>query len=97
MDGGSSLNILYVETFDAMGVSRSKLRTSIFPFLGIVLGMRVYPLGNIVLPDTFGDSINFCAETLIFEVVDFEDRATPSSGVRATPNSWRSLTTPTSS
>jgi hypothetical protein len=34
MDEGSSLNILYVETFDAMGVSWSKLRTSIFPFLG---------------------------------------------------------------
>jgi hypothetical protein len=40
MDGGSNLNILYVETLDAMGISQSKLRTSLFPFLGIVPSMR---------------------------------------------------------
>jgi hypothetical protein len=45
MDRGSSLNILYVETLDSMEISRSKLRTSIFPFLGIVPGLRAYPLG----------------------------------------------------
>jgi hypothetical protein len=72
MDGGSSLNILYVETFDAMGVSRSKLHTSIFPFLGIIPGMRAYPLGNIELPVMFGDHSNFRTKTLIFKVVDFE-------------------------
>jgi hypothetical protein len=54
MDGGSSLNILYVETLDAMGISRSKLRAFIFPFLGIIPGMRAYPLGNIDLPDVRG-------------------------------------------
>jgi hypothetical protein len=95
MDGGSSLNILYVETFDAMGVSRSKLHTSIFPFLGIIPGMRAYPLGNIELLVTFSDYSNFRTETLIFEVVDFEGCTTLSSGVFATPNSWRSPTTPT--
>jgi hypothetical protein len=40
MDGGSSLNILYVETLDTMGISRSKLHASISPFLGIIPGMR---------------------------------------------------------
>jgi hypothetical protein len=69
---GNSLNILHVETFNAMGVSRSKLRTSIFPFLGIILGMWAYPLGNIELPVTFGDRSNFLTETLIFEVLDFK-------------------------
>jgi hypothetical protein len=97
MDGDSSLNILYVETFNAMGISWSKLRTSIFPFLGIVPSMRAYPLRNIELPVTFGDRGNFRTETLIFEVVDLRDCTTPSLGVRATPNSWRSPTTPTSS
>ncbi|XP_025821654.1 uncharacterized protein LOC112897547 [Panicum hallii] len=67
MDGGSSLNILYVETLDAMDISQSKLCTSVFLFLGIVPGMRAYPLGNIELPITFGDRNNFCTETLIFE------------------------------
>jgi hypothetical protein len=72
MGGGTSLNILYVETLDAMGIPRFKLRTSIFPFLGIVLGMRAYPMENIELPITFGDRSNFRIETLIFEVVNFE-------------------------
>jgi hypothetical protein len=34
--------------------------------------MRVYPLGNIDLPVTFGARGNFHTETLIFEVVDFQ-------------------------
>jgi hypothetical protein len=72
MDGGSNLNILYVETLDAMGISRSNLRTSVFPFLGIVPGMRAYPLGNIDLPVIFGDRGNFCTKTMIFEVVDIK-------------------------
>jgi hypothetical protein len=72
MDRGSSLNILYVETLDAMGILRSKLRTSIFPFLGVILGMRAYPMGKIELPVTFGDCSNSRTETLIFEVVNFE-------------------------
>ncbi|XP_025828732.1 uncharacterized protein LOC112903727 [Panicum hallii] len=55
-----------------MGISRSKLCASVFPFLGIVLGMRAYPLGNIDLLVTFGDRSNFGTETLIFEVVEFE-------------------------
>jgi hypothetical protein len=97
MDGGSSLNILYVETFDAMGSSRSKLRTSIFPFLGIVPGMRAYPMGNIELPVTFGERTNFRTKTLIFEVVDFEGSYHAILGRLCYANSWWSPTTPTSS
>ena len=29
------------------------------------------PLGQIDLPDTFGDETNFCTEILTFEVADF--------------------------
>ncbi|XP_025823668.1 uncharacterized protein LOC112899422 [Panicum hallii] len=72
MDGGNSLKILYVETLDAMCISWSKFHTSVFLFLGIVPGMRAYPLGNIDLQVTFGDHSNFHTETLIFEVVNFE-------------------------
>jgi hypothetical protein len=97
MDGASSLNILYVETLDAMGIPRSKLRTSIFPFLGIVPGMRAYPMGNIELLVTFGDRNNFHTETLIFEVVNIEISYYTILGHPATPNSRWSPTTPTSS
>ena len=36
MDGGSSLNILYIDTLDAMGNPRACLRAFLFPFYGIL-------------------------------------------------------------
>ena len=45
MDGGSGLNILYVDTLDAMRIPRSKLRPVSSPFHGVILGTQVYPLG----------------------------------------------------
>jgi hypothetical protein len=41
------------------------------PFHGIVLGKQAKPLGQIVLPVTFGDKSNFRTKTLTFEVVGF--------------------------
>jgi hypothetical protein len=38
MDGGSGLNIIYVETLDAMGIDLSRIRPTGAPFHGIVLG-----------------------------------------------------------
>ena len=35
MDGGSSHNILYIDTLKAMGIPRACLRASLFPFYGI--------------------------------------------------------------
>ena len=37
MDGGSSLNILYIDTLDAMRIPRSKLRLAGSPFHGVIL------------------------------------------------------------
>ena len=36
MDRGSSLNILYIYTLEAMGIPRAYLRASLFPFYGIL-------------------------------------------------------------
>jgi hypothetical protein len=63
MDGGSSLNILYVHTLH--------LRPSTTPFHGAAPGKCVQPLGQINLPVWFGTPDNFCKETLSFEVVGF--------------------------
>jgi hypothetical protein len=71
MDRGSSFNIMYAETLDAMGVCRSNLHSSGAPFHGIVSGKRALPLRQIDLPVTFGDPSNFRKETLTFEVVGF--------------------------
>ena len=34
MDGGSGLNIMYAETFDAMGIDRARIRLNRAPFHG---------------------------------------------------------------
>ena len=45
MDGGSSLNIIYVKTLDAMGIDRSCIRPTGAPFHGIVPRKQAMPLG----------------------------------------------------
>ncbi|XP_039827162.1 uncharacterized protein LOC120688872 [Panicum virgatum] len=68
VDGGSGLNILYMDTLEAMGILRACLRESLFPFYGILPGMKAYPVGNIDLPVTFSSKANFRTETLTFEL-----------------------------
>ena len=48
------------------------MQESLFPFYGILSGMKAYPVGNIDLPVTFGSKFNFRTETLTFEVVDWK-------------------------
>ena len=45
VDGGSSINILYYETFDRMGLTDKNLKTSNTLFHGVVLSKSVYPSG----------------------------------------------------
>jgi hypothetical protein len=71
MDGGSSLNTIYAETLELLGVDRSETRAGAAPFHGIAHGKRILPLGQIDLPVCFGTASNFRKETLTFEVVGF--------------------------
>jgi hypothetical protein len=71
MDGGSSLNIIYAETLELLGVDRSEIRAGAAPFDGIAPGKRILPLGRIDLPVCFGTPSNFRKEALTFEVVGF--------------------------
>jgi hypothetical protein len=72
MDGGSSLNILYVHTLHLLGIGLDQLRPSTTPFHGVAPGKRVQPLGQIDLPVWFGAPGNYRKETLTFEVVGFK-------------------------
>ena len=50
MDGGSSLNIIYRETLDLLGIDRGKLQPSAGGFHGVVPGKKALPVGRIDLP-----------------------------------------------
>ena len=59
MDGGSGLNILYIDTLDAMRIPWSELRPAGSPFHGVIPGAQAYLLGQIDLPTTFDSRANF--------------------------------------
>jgi hypothetical protein len=59
MDGGSSLNIIYVETLGLLGVDLSMIWAGAAPFHRIVPGKRVLPLGQLDLPVCFITPSNF--------------------------------------
>jgi hypothetical protein len=71
MDGGNSLNMLYVHTLQLMVTGLDRLWPSTTPFHDVVLSKRVQPLEWIDLPVWFGKPDNFRKETLTFEVVGF--------------------------
>ena len=71
MDGGSGLNIMFVETLDAIGIDRSRIRSTRAPFHDIVLGKQAILIGQIDLPVTFRNPSNYRIETPTFEVVWF--------------------------
>jgi hypothetical protein len=71
MDGGSSLNIIYAQTLDLLGITRTHLRPSVGGFHGVMSGKRAEPVGRVDLPVCFGTPANFRKETLTFKVVGF--------------------------
>jgi hypothetical protein len=72
MDGGSSLNIIYVEILGLLEIDLSAIRAGAAPFHRIIPGKRVLPLGQLDLPVFFRTPSNFRRETLTFEVVGFQ-------------------------
>ena len=58
MDGGSSVNIIYLETLDLLGIERAQLQPSVSGFHGVVPGNKALPVGRIDLPVCFGTAAN---------------------------------------
>jgi hypothetical protein len=71
MDGGSSLNIMYVETLTKLGLTKTQLCHSAVTFYGVVPGYQAKSLGSITLKVAFGDENNYHEEPITFEVVPF--------------------------
>jgi hypothetical protein len=59
MDGDTSLNIIYLETLDLLGIERSHLKLSVGGFHGVVLHKKALPVGRINLMVCFGTTTNF--------------------------------------
>ena len=72
MDGGCSINILYYETFQRIGLKTSDLIPTSTTFHGIVPGRKAFPIGRVVLEVAFGDESNFRKERVPFEVVTYK-------------------------
>ena len=62
MDGGSGINIIYMETLKVMGVLTRKLQRSENAFHGIVPGKAVRLVGTIALDVVFGEHGHFRKE-----------------------------------
>ena len=69
MDGGSSINILYYDTFHRMNLTDKDLKQSSTILHGVVPGKSAYPVGKITLAVVFGNEYDYRAENLTFEVV----------------------------
>ena len=90
MDGGSSINILYYETFRRMGLTDKNLKPSNTVFHGMVPGKSAYLVGKIALEDAFGDDHDSRSETLNFEVVKIKSPYLCLDG-RLMLSSWQAL------
>jgi hypothetical protein len=72
IDGGSGLNVIFVDTLKKMDFDFKRLTECDEPFFCIVPGKAAYPMGWVSLIVTFGMEENFHTEYLIFEVADFK-------------------------
>ena len=72
IDGGSSINILYKDTMEKLGIRQRQLQLSRTVFHGIVPGLSYSPIGKIQIDVLFGDKDHFRREPVWFEVVDLE-------------------------
>ena len=72
IDGGASINIIYLNTLKQMNILTRQLRPSNIKFHGIVPGRSSTSLGEIILEVTFGEEDNYRTEDISFEVVPFD-------------------------
>jgi hypothetical protein len=72
IDGGSGLNIIFVNTLRKMDFDFKRLTKCDEPLFGIVPGKAAYLLGRFSLLVTFGTEENFWTEYLSFEVSNFK-------------------------
>ena len=71
MDDGSSLNLLYQDTTQKMGINPSRIKPITTTFKGVIIGVEARCTGSITLEVVFGSPDNFQSEELVFDIVPF--------------------------
>jgi hypothetical protein len=72
IDNGSSINIMYRDMMQKLGIKENMLEPSKTTFHGIVPGLSCVPMGKIGIDVMFGNRDNYRVENLLFEVVDLD-------------------------
>jgi hypothetical protein len=72
IDNGSSINIMYWDTMQKLGIKENMLEPSQTTFHGIVPGLSCAPMGKIRIDVMCGNWDNYRVENLMFEVVDLD-------------------------
>jgi hypothetical protein len=72
IDNGSSINIMYRDKMQKLGIKENMLEPSQTTFHGIVPGLSCAPIGKIRIDVMFGNRDNCRVENLMFEVVDLD-------------------------
>ncbi|KAK1685641.1 hypothetical protein QYE76_046489 [Lolium multiflorum] len=74
MDGGSGLNLIFVDRIKSMGITMRMLEETDTCFHGILPTSPAYSLGKVYLNVVFGKTDNFRKEKIEFEVVNWESQ-----------------------
>jgi hypothetical protein len=74
MDGGSGLNLIFVDTIRSMEITMRMLEETDTCFHGILPTAPGYSLGKVYLNVIFGRADNFRKEKIEFEVVNWESQ-----------------------
>jgi len=69
VDGGSSADIIFTSTIDAMKIDHKILGRAEHPLYGFG-GKKIHSIGRIILPVSFGTVSNARTEQIAFDVVD---------------------------
>jgi hypothetical protein len=71
VDGGSGINLMYLDTFEGLGLTWNQLQSNPHSFHGVVPRKQFIRLRRVTLSVIFGDASNYYTEMLMFEVFDF--------------------------